>query len=146
MARNFALVVGALAALILSVSAFVAVSSPARAQDLGPAFSGGSFPLLSWGATGVAYNQTTTLYTVPAGKKLIVRNFCTTTTSWYLAKNGVQFVPNTFTTPDGDFAPLFCNGRGQAVFEPGETLSIGTISTSSSTGGQYYVEASLVAE
>jgi hypothetical protein len=139
--------IASVALLILSLAAFAAATSPARAQALGPAFSGGDFPLLSWGAVGVPFNQTTTLYTVPAGKRLIVKTFCTDTTSWGMGKNGVLWVNTemTNTPPNDDAQPMFCLGKGNAVYEAGDVLTVETTSSSTSAGGEYYVEAMLVA-
>jgi len=134
------------ALLILSLAALAAATPSARAQDLGPALSGGAFPLLSWGAVSIPYNAPPTLYTVPAGKKMLLRTFCTMSGTWHMRVNGVQIVPASMTTHDGDFAPLLCDGRGQLVLEPGDVLSIGSSSSSTSTGGQYYAEGTLVAE
>jgi hypothetical protein len=147
MAKTFALVVGALAALILSVAALAAATQPARAQNLGPAFSGGDFPLLSW-YSNANCSQDTTLYTVPAGKKLVVRNFCVNTTSWRLAVNGTQRVDTTLTSYPGndDAWPSFCTGSAQLVLEPGDVLSVDSNTTSTSSACRYAVEATLMTE
>ena len=140
--------IASVALLILSLAAFAAATSPARAQSLGPAFSGGDFPLLSWSGTNQAYNQSITLYTVPAGKKLVVRTFCMNSSNWRMGRNGTVIMDFNMTEypSNDDSQGLFCSGRGQAVFDAGDVLSIETNSTSTSTGAAYHVEGQLYAE
>jgi len=135
-----------LAPLALALALLAGLAPAARADSLGPAFSGGDFPMLSWAAVSVPYNQPVAFYTVLAGKKLVVRTFCTNTSSFHMTRNGTQIVLYFMTTHEGDFAPLYCIGAGQMVFHAGETLGMGTNSSSTSTGGAYTVEATLYAE
>jgi len=148
MIPRLSLLIASVALLVFSFAALAAVTGPARAQDLGPAFSGGDFPLLSFSAHSVAYNSPPTLYTVPSGKKLVVNTFCLSTTSWSLGVNGSSAVDPVMTRQalNDDSQPLFCSGSGSYVLDAGDVLSVRTTSTSSSAGGSYYVEARLVSE
>jgi hypothetical protein len=147
MARNIALVVASFALLILSLAALAAATQPARAQSVGPAFSGGTFPLLSFAGTDVALNNPpTAIYTVPAGKKFVVRTFCLSSSSWHMGRNGATVGWNTLNRVYGDNEKLYCKGEGQFVYDAGDTLDIRTTTSSTSLSGDYVIEGTLMTE
>jgi|GEM_PF-1705199 len=138
--------IASVALLVLGVAALAAATGPARAQAVGPAFSGGDFPLLSW-ESPLAYNQSPTIYTVPAGKKLVLSTACTNSSSWQVTKNGAVFLHTAMTThPSNDDAwSGLCLGRGRVVLDAGDTF--GLLSGSGSTNiGYYRFEGSLMTE
>ena len=147
MARNLALVVASFALLVLSFAALAAATRPAQAQNYGPAFSGGAFPLLSFAGTDIALNNPpTAIYTVPAGKKFAVRTFCLSSSSWQMGRNGATVGWNTLNRFFGDNEGLYCKGEGQFVYDAGDTVDIKTTTTSTSTSGDYVIEGTLMTE
>jgi len=138
--------IASLALLIFSFAALAAATGPARAQDLGPAFSGGDFPKLSFSAQGVPLNAPPTVYTVPAGKKFVVHTFCHSPSQWYMVDSGTPTVWNSLTRLLTNYPPLYCTGDGNYVFDAGDVVAFGSSSTSASASGHYLIEGTLMAE
>ena len=147
MAKNFALVVSSLALLILSVAALAAATQPARAQNLGPAFSGGDFPLISLEGSQVTVNAPpSVLYTVPAGKRLVVKTLCFTPSQWWVQIDGNELAWNSLFRMNTNYPGLYCSGEGNYVVGPGQSIGFDTVTTSTSQSGYYVFEGVLMTE
>ena len=129
---RLAAVTASLGLLSFGVAALVGSLSQAHAQSLGPEVTGGTQPYVSF--SGSASAATTTLYTVPSDRILVVT---AAMMNGYasLYQDGTVKVKNSsyamyMSSGASPWAPptALITGTARVVFDPGTTLVIGDVS------------------
>lgn len=121
---RFVAIAAGIGLLSLGSAALIGSLNSARAQGLGPEVTGGTQPYVSF--SGQTATGTTTIYTVPSNRILVVTGAAlSTTASLYqdgtLKVNGSSYamVSSSSTTPS-----LLAAGNGHVAFDPGSTVVI----------------------
>ena len=125
----------ALGLLSLGTAALLGSVKQARADALGPEVTGGTHPYVT--VSGIApANSSTTVYTVPSNRVLVVTAATTSTfASLYqdstLKVHGQSYA--MFVASTSGFIGVLATGNGKVVFEPGSNVVFQTPS-----GTTYY--------
>ena len=125
---RLAAVAASLGLLSFGVAALVGSLSQAHAQSLGPEVTGGTQPYVSvtGSFTSTASATTTTVYTVPPDRILVVTcAIVDSTGTWQTSPSLYQ--DTTLKMGSRYLSALSCAGNGRLVFDPGTTVVIGDI-------------------
>ncbi len=127
---RLAAVTASLGFLSFGAAALIGSLSQAHAQSLGPEVTGGTQPYVSF--SGTASTATTTVYTVPSDRILVV-------TGAAMTGNASLYQDTSLKVSAGSFAmrigvpelpsTVLGMGNGRVVFDPGTAVVIGDVTS-----------------